>query len=76
MLGDRYILSLKPAPAPLAESKMDEEIVRKTLHENLRATKGCRVEVIMKDNHTLGGNPNNAVRWCQIAREEIEKLYN
>lgn len=76
MLGDRYILSLKPAPTPLAESKMDEDIVRKTLQENLRATKGCRVEVIMKDNHTLGGNPNNAVRWCQIAREEIEKLYN
>ena len=28
----------------------------------------------MKDNHTLGGNPHNAVRWVEIAREEIERV--
>jgi hypothetical protein len=31
------------------------------------------VELIMKDNHTLGGNPENLVRWVRIAREEIER---
>jgi len=34
---------------------------------------GCRVEVIMKDNHTLGRNPVNPVAWCRIAREEAER---
>jgi len=27
----------------------------------------------MKDNHTLGGNSDNIVRWVRIAREEIER---
>jgi hypothetical protein len=27
----------------------------------------------MKDNHTLGGNPDNLVRWVRIAREEIDR---
>jgi hypothetical protein len=32
------------------------------------------VEIIMKDNHTIGHNPENVVRFCRIAREEIEKV--
>ena len=75
MLGKDYIISLKPSPSPLAEPKMEETSVRESLRKDLLATKGCRLELIMKDNHTLGGNPDNAVRWCQIAREEIEKIY-
>ena len=75
MLGKGYINSLKPSPSPLAEPKMEETSVRESLRKDLSATKGCRLELIMKDNHTLGGNPDNAVRWCQIAREEIEKIY-
>jgi hypothetical protein len=26
----------------------------------------------MKDNHTIGGNPQNVIDWCRIAREEAE----
>jgi hypothetical protein len=54
---------------------MEETLVRESLRKDLLTTKGCRLELIMKDNHTLGGNPANAVRWCRIAREEIEKMY-
>ncbi len=75
MLGKGYIISLKPSPSPLAKPNMEETSVRQSLRKDLLATKGCRLELIMKDNHTLGGNPDNAVRWCQIAREEIEKIY-
>jgi hypothetical protein len=75
MVGKDYIISLKPSPSPLAEPKMEESSVRESLHKDLLATKGCRLELIMKDNHTLGGSAFNAVRWCQIAREEIEKIY-
>jgi hypothetical protein len=30
------------------------------------------VEIIMKDNHTIGRRPENVVRWCQIAKQEAE----
>jgi hypothetical protein len=73
-LGKNYILSIKPSPVPLASAALDEGAVRKELAEKLAVARDCCVEVIMKDNHTLGGNPQNAVRWCEIAREEINKL--
>ncbi|UCG00262.1 MAG: hypothetical protein JSV89_22025 [Spirochaetaceae bacterium] len=74
LLNGDYILSLKPSPSPLAEPVLDEELVRSTLRKNLKATLASRVELIMKDNHTLGGSPANAVHWCRIAREEIDRL--
>lgn len=74
-LENKYVLSLKPSPTPLAVSSMNEDTVRNELVEKLEASMGCCVEIIMKDNHTLGGNPRNATRWCEIAREEINKLH-
>lgn len=71
-LGADYILSMKPNPADLARDGFDEEKVRATLRQDLRATRGCRVEVIMKDNHTIRGDPRRVLRWVQIAREEAE----
>lgn len=73
-LGRNYIISAKPSPTPLSRPHMDEDEVRKEIKSILQDTKGCVVELIMKDNHTLGGNPQNIVRWVEIAREEIENL--
>lgn len=73
-LGNRYIYSMKPNPAYLAVSNIDEELIRKELREAMKLTKDCRVEVIMKDNNTIGKNPENVIRWCKIAREEAENL--
>jgi hypothetical protein len=71
--GD-YIFSLKPSPVPLAQPIVDEDALRQELRRSLKAARDCRVELIMKDNHTLGGNPQNAVRWVRIAREEAMNL--
>ncbi len=73
-LEDRYILSMKPNPAAIAMPRIDENFIRQGLRDALDVTKGCVVEIIMKDNHTLGGCPENAVRWCRIAKEEVERL--
>ncbi len=74
LLGNKYIMSLKPSPSPLALPTLDKEACRQNLRELLRQSRGCVVELIMKDNHTLGGNPANATEWCRIAREEIARL--
>lgn len=73
-LKDQYIYSWKPSPSHLAASNMDEDLVRKVLREGIRNSKNCRVEIIMKDNHTIGNNPQNVIRWCQIAKEEAENI--
>jgi hypothetical protein len=74
MLGDRYVYAMKPNPADLAMSSFDEERIRRELREAFRLTRDCRVEVIMKDNHTIRNDPRRAVRWVRIAREEAERV--
>jgi hypothetical protein len=69
-LGNNYVMSLKPSPTPLAMPTIDEVAIRAEIRKDLYTTRNCNVELIMKDNHTLGNNPMNAVRWCRIAKEE------
>ncbi|MDO8587441.1 MAG: hypothetical protein Q7T82_10405 [Armatimonadota bacterium] len=73
-LGDRYIFSWKPNPADIALPQIDKDRIRKDMRRAVEITRGRRVEVIMKDNHTIGGNPQNVIDWCRIAREEAERL--
>jgi len=73
-LAGNYIYSMKPSPTPLATTAFDPEAARKDLREAFATTRGCQVECIMKDNHTLGGRPENAVEWCRVAREEAARV--
>jgi len=74
-LGNKYIASVKPSPTPLASKIMNENEVRNDCRRAAEQTKGGVCEFIMKDNNTLGGNPEHAIRWVQIMREEIIKVY-
>ena len=72
-LGDRYVYSLKPHPGLLAGVRFDPAAVRADIRDALDKARGCHLEIVMKDNHTLGNDPQRAVTWCNIAREEIER---
>ena len=73
-LGNHHVASIKPNPALLAVPNMEEDAVREQIKKALDCSRGCVPELIMKDNHTLGGHPENASRWVEIVREEIGKL--
>ena len=73
MLGNQYIFSAKPSPAPLAAPNFDEEAIRADLRRVFHVARDCRVEVIMKDNHTLQHDPRRLVRWVQMGRQEAER---
>ena len=72
-LGKDFVYSRKPSPTPLADPRPDWDKIRRELREFIRITRDCNVEIIMKDNHTLGNNPENASTWCSIAMEEAER---
>jgi hypothetical protein len=76
-LGPNYVLSRKPTPAYIARPKIEEALVRREIRDTLEAAKrhNCRVELVMKDVHTMSGNPQHAVRWVEIAREEIANIW-
>jgi len=69
-LGTDYIYSRKPNPAVLASPVVDTGELRKIIREDMTAGRGCRMEYIMKDNHTIGNNPQNVIDWVRIAKEE------
>jgi hypothetical protein len=73
-LGDRYIYSLKPTPADLATDFFDEDRIRAGLRQSLEITRGCCVEVIMKDVTTMRHDPSRVIRWVQIALDEAQRL--
>lgn len=73
-LGNRYVYAMKPTPTDLAMPTFDEERVRSDLRQAFRITRDCRVEVIMKDNHTIQNDPRRAIQWAKIAREEAERV--
>ena len=74
-LGKNYVASVKPLPTPLASTVMNEDVVRGYCRKYVEETKGGICEFIMKDTHTIGNNPQNAIRWVEIMREEIDRVY-
>lgn len=78
LLGKDYVFAHKVSPTDLAVSHIDEGYIRCRLHELLVHCKENqnRVELIMKDNHTLANRPQNLYRWVEIAREEIARVYS
>ncbi len=72
-LGRDYIYSWKPNPAQLAAVRFDEEKVRSYIRETLEITRGCVVEIVLKDTHTCNNQPERFDRWAQIAQEESQR---
>jgi hypothetical protein len=73
-LKDEFCFCMKPHPADLAVPVLDRDMVRRKLRRAFETTRSCRVEVLMQDTHTIGGNPENVVNWVRIAMEESRRL--
>ncbi len=77
MLNKNYVYCRKINPAYMATLLMDEEAARAELRSTFRATKkhGCPAEVMLRDVMTLSWNPENAINWTRIARQEAAGIY-
>ena len=71
-IGDQFIYSDKPNPSFLAMETWQPETVRQSLREVLQKTRGCVVEVILKDIHTVRGEPWRLWEWEDVAMEVVE----
>ncbi len=72
--ANNYVLSIKPNPAILAESKWHPERARAELEKSLNKAKGCSVEVILKDISTVNHEPKRLWEWATIASEVTESF--
>jgi hypothetical protein len=72
-LEDRIIFSWKPSPAMLADGFHPEQ-VRAYIRNALQRSRGCVVEIILKDTFTIQRDPRRVEEWAHIARQEIERV--
>ena len=77
IVQDEYVFCHKVSPTDIAVPNIDEDYIRTRLHDLLVHCKqnNNHVQLIMKDNHTIAHKPENAYRWVQIAREEVNRVY-
>jgi hypothetical protein len=68
-----YVFSYKPTPAVFASDKWDPEPARRVLQNVLDKTKGCRVELIMKDISTVRNEPKRLWEWADLAMRMVEE---
>jgi hypothetical protein len=71
-LQDKYIFSWKPNPAELTLN-FDPARIRAGLHEAVRIARGCVVEIVMKDTHTVNNEPHRLEAWVSIAKEVAQE---
>lgn len=66
-LADRYIYSWKPNPSMICRPTVDYDAVEKVTRETIETARGCCLEMVMKDTHTVHGDAERFTRWSEIA---------
>ncbi len=72
-LGRKAIFSWKPQPSHLV-GEFDPGMVRSYIQHTLDVSKGCVLEMILKDTHTCQNHPERFDEWTKIARELVDAL--
>ena len=73
-LGSGFIFSFKPNPAVIGMEAWNEDLARSTLRDALEKTRGCVVEVIMKDLHECRREPQRMWAWVDMAMRLAEEF--
>ena len=73
-IGKDYVFSHKPNPAILAGDRWEPEKARDVLRDALEKTRGCAVEIIMKDITTCREEPRRLWEWCELAVRTAEEF--
>ena len=71
-LGERYVFSRKPNPAPVCVG-FDERAIRQDLEHTVAVAGHLPLEIILKDTHTVENDPTRLGRWVTLARQAIDK---
>ena len=72
-LQDRYVFSWKPNPAMVAGERLDTEWIRTAIGKAIGDARGCVLEMILKDTHTVRGELSRFTEWTRIVLELAEE---
>jgi len=67
-IGEDYVFSWRPNPSLMICCGFDPDLIRKVIMNGMEASKGCHVDITLKDVQTVQHNPGNLRKWVQIVR--------
>jgi len=73
-LGSDYVFSYKPNPAIIGMETWDVDLARRQLRDAFEKTRGCVVEVLMKDLHSCRREPRRMWEWVDMAMGLAEEF--
>jgi PAS domain-containing protein len=73
-LGRDYVLSIKVNPFAFADTAWSLDEQRAILKDIFEKTRGCQVEIIMKDVSTVNHQPERLWQWAEMAKGMVERL--
>jgi hypothetical protein len=73
LIGTDYVISWRPNPTDVICYGFDETRIRRIIREAVEATRGCHLQIDLKDVETVEGQPQRFERFVQIVREVIDR---
>lgn len=71
-LGDKYTIMWRQKATDVVFAD-DISSIRKHLEKGLQITKGCYVQIVLRELQTLNGNMNRLHEWAKVAKEVAAK---
>jgi hypothetical protein len=71
-LQRNYVYSRKPNPAPISVG-FDEKTILEDLKHTMDVAGKCVLELILKDTHTVEGDPSRLGRWVRMALDAVNR---
>jgi hypothetical protein len=73
-IGKDYIVSWRPNPATMVSNGFDPDSIRKIIRQALKDSKGCSIEIMLKELMTVQGDLSRLFKWTEIANQEARNF--
>ena len=67
-IGGDYVFSWRPNPSQMICCGFDPDLIRTVTRDAMEASKGCHVDITLKDVQTVEHNPYNLREWVKVVR--------
>jgi hypothetical protein len=67
-IGTDYVLSWRPNPSQMICCGFQPDLIRSVIRQGMEASKGCHVDITLKDVETVLGQPERLREWVRIVR--------
>jgi hypothetical protein len=72
-IGSDYVFSWRPNPAEMVCCDFDRDRIKRVVRDAIDATKGCHIDITLKDIHTVQGEPQRLREWVRIVRHIADR---